>query len=291
MLSLEERLSQKDGVILDGATGTELERRGFPLNGPGWSARAIEGAPDLLRSIHRDYVAAGADILTANTFRLHARNLAEWGREHDGEALVRQAVELAREAAESNALVGASLAPIGDCYSPELVPPAQIIEEEHAVLARLLQAAAADLILVETMVAIREALAASRAAARTGIPFLVSFVCGPEARLLSGESLHDAVLAVRDTSPTAICVNCVSVAHVEDALDVLAETTCSVPFGVYANTGERGPDGLWRVTTAAEPAVYAVHAAAWRSRGAKLIGGCCGTTPDHIRAIKHMLCE
>jgi homocysteine S-methyltransferase len=286
---LDELLASHDFVLLDGATGTELERRGFGLKAAGWSARAIEEAPEILSAIHRDYAEAGARIVTANTFRLHRRNLAGWGREADAQQLVHRAVELAREAIPSKCLVAASLAPIGDCYSPAQVPSESDLEAEHALLAGQLADAGVDLILIETMVAIREARAAARAAAATGIPFVVSFVCGQSGRLLSGESLAEGISQVRATGPQAICVNCLSVSHVSDSLAVLAAESGSTPFGVYANTGERGPDGVWRVTNASEPAVYAVAAKGWRELGAKLIGGCCGTTPMHIAATKTQL--
>src|SRR5207253_2975605 len=121
-VSLDALRSSGRPILLDGATGTELERRGFALEKPGWSARAIDEAPELLQTIHRDYVEAGAEIITANTFRLHRRNLAAWGAEEEQPRLVGKAVELARRAAGGRALVAASLAPLGDCYSPDEVP-------------------------------------------------------------------------------------------------------------------------------------------------------------------------
>jgi homocysteine S-methyltransferase len=288
-VTVDELFAGHDLILLDGATGTELERRGFALKAAGWSARAIDEAPELLSAIHRDYAEAGAQIVTANTFRLHRPNLANWGHEGDAARLVRRAVDLARESVPADCLVAASLAPIGDCYSPELVPSESDLEAEHALLAGQLADAGVDLILIETMVAIREARSAALAAAATGIPFVVSFVCGAGGRLLSGESLAEGVAQVRATGPSAICVNCLSVSHVDDSLEELAAECGSLPFGAYANTGERGPDGVWRVTNASEPAVYAVAAQGWRDRGARLIGGCCGTTPSHIAALKAQL--
>jgi S-methylmethionine-dependent homocysteine/selenocysteine methylase len=196
---------------------------------------------------------------------------------------------LARTAVSPGCLVAASLAPIGDCYSPDRVPSEVDLESEHSVLAGQLADAGADLILIETMVAIREAAAATRAATATGTPFIVSFVCGNGGRLLSGEALAEAIATVLPMAPKAVCVNCLSVSQVQDSLAVLADGCDSTPFGVYANTGELGPDRVWRVTNASEPAVYAVAAKTWRERGARLIGGCCGTTPAHITALKAQL--
>src|SRR5688500_7108362 len=111
-MTISELFERPQPVLLDGATGTELERRGFRLEAAGWSARAIDDAPALLQQIHQDYVDAGAEIITANTFRLHASNLGDWGRAGDQARFVDRAVDLARNAAGKRALVAASLAPI-----------------------------------------------------------------------------------------------------------------------------------------------------------------------------------
>jgi S-methylmethionine-dependent homocysteine/selenocysteine methylase len=282
--SFVERLRRPGVLLLDGATGTELERRGFALERPGWSARAIVDAPETLVGIHADYAAAGAEIVTANTFRLHRRNLAAWGAERDAESLVRRAVDLARSAGPK-VFVAGSLAPIGDCYSPGEVPPQSVVRKEHQLLANDLASAGVDLVLVETMIAVREAAAAAEAASRTGLPFMVSFVTGADGRLLSGERLSEAVDAIREFEPSLLALNCLSVPHVEVGLSALRDNWPG-PMGVYANTGIRDPDGSWRITNASDPAVYAVAAQGWRKFGASLIGGCCGTTPAHVAALK-----
>ncbi len=289
--SLKDLLNSRRPLLIDGATGTELERRGYPLAAAGWSARAIEDVPDLLEQIHRDYVDAGAQLITANTFRLHRRNLDAWGRASSQQALVDQAVQLARRAAGKKALVAASLAPIGDCYSPEEVPSPDRLADEHAELARALATAGADVILVETMVSGIEAEAACQAAAGTGLPFIVSFVTGPRGQLLTGEKLGDILPAIVKHAPTAIGINCVSCRDVDAALDQLLAEGQNVPVGVYANTGERADDGSWRVTTASQPAVYAGIASRWLERGIALIGGCCGTTPPHTASLQGSIAE
>ena len=181
-MSFLKRLAVPRPILLDGATGTELNRRGVNTDLPLWSARALLEAPDVLRQIHADYVRAGAELLTADTFRTHRRSLARGGQADRAAELTRLAVSLAREAAALAApgrecFVAGSQAPLEDCYSPELVPPQADCEREHAELAGHLAAAGVDLILVETMNTIREAVAAVRAARATGLPVLASFVC------------------------------------------------------------------------------------------------------------------
>ncbi len=276
-------------VLLDGATGTELERRGYSLEGPGWSARALVDGQQVLAGIHSDYARAGAQILTANTFRLHRRNLADWGAESRQTELVETAIRLARLAGGKGVLVGASLAPLGDCYTPEDTPAPELLEREHRELAAAVARAGADLIVIETMVSGTEALAASRAARATGLPFLVSFVTGPNGTLLTGESLAAALAPVLAERPLAVGVNCLSCAHVPVALESLRARAGEIPIGVYANTGERSADGSWQVTTASEPAVYAGLAATWLDGGMDFLGGCCGTGPAHIAALQSLL--
>ena len=133
--------------------GTELERRGAATGLPLWSARALLESPELVLAIHRDEVAAGADILTANTFRTHRRTLAKENAGERSAELTRTAVLLAREAARSASRpvwVAGSLSPLEDCYRPDLRPPGEALEREHAVQAEALASSGADLILIET---------------------------------------------------------------------------------------------------------------------------------------------
>ena len=134
---------------------------------------------------------------------------------------------------------------------------------------------------------IREALAALRAARATKLPALVSFVCWDGPRLLSGELLREAVAAVRAEQPAAVLANCLPPSNVAACLAVLAES--GLPFGVYANLGapldERGRER----SEDCAPERFAAHAASWLAAGATLVGGCCGTTPAHIRGIAQQM--
>jgi homocysteine S-methyltransferase len=293
MQSFLERLSQAQPLLLDGATGTELQRRGVDTSLPLWSAAALLRAPEVVRGIHADYVAAGAELITANTFRTHERNLRASGLFPDPRRaaadLTRQAVELAREAADGKAWVAGSLAPLQDCYSPQLVPDDAALAREHVQMAENLVSAGVDVILAETHNTIREAVAAVRAAAATGLPVLVSFVCRADGRLLSGESLEDAARAVLEFEPAAVLVNCAPAAAMQQMLHALMRTCGDTPVGCYANIGE--PDAMqgWLVTSAQDPAVYAQFVRDWLSAGARIVGGCCGTTPEHIRQVRDLL--
>ncbi|HJN41265.1 MAG: homocysteine S-methyltransferase family protein [Anaerolineales bacterium] len=286
--SSDIRQQLRFGLLLDGATGTELYRRGVDISLPLWSARAILEAPKTLLQIHVDYLRAGADIITANTFRTHRRNLKQAGLGERAQQLTRRAVEIARRAIESTgsrALVAGAIAPLEDSYSPQRTPPAATLAVEHSVMANCLAACGVDALLVETMNSVREAVAATRAAVATGRPTLVSVVCGRDARLLSGEPLAAAAKALTALQPDALLINCAPAPELHRPLaELRAHTT--LPVGAYGNVGYLDDDGNWVQTDAVKPQAYAAYARHWRAGGATLIGGCCGTTPAHIEALR-----
>jgi len=307
------QLSADAPLILDGATGTELTRRGVDTSLPLWSAGALIHAPDTLRAIHADYVRAGAQLITSNTFRTHRRSLAKAGlggraREltHRAVQLVREAIQQANQPTHPPVLIAGSIAPLEDCYSPQLVPPDDELEAEHAEMARHLAEAGADVLLVETMNTLREAVIAAAAALATGLPVCVSFVAGPGGRapdgpihasgevgeemtLLSGEPIEPAASAVRRLNPAVVMVNCVPLNLIEPAFDRLRAASAG-RVGVYANIGHADDSVGWILTDDVRPDAYARHARRWLEHGASIIGGCCGTTPDHIAALHAMRC-
>jgi S-methylmethionine-dependent homocysteine/selenocysteine methylase len=277
-------------TILDGAMGTELARRGVDTGLPLWSANALLNAPQTVCQIHRDYLLAGAQVLTTNTFRTNTRTLLRAGLYQRMQELVHVAVALARQAAQetsrASAIIAGSLAPVEDCYSPWLTPAdEEVLFAEHAELAGHLQRAGCDVLLVETMNTVREAAMAVRAAAATGLPVWVSFMLGPDNRLLSGEGLEEALRAVMAYRPQAVLVNCLPVAQVGSALEALRRVVPpGVKIGAYANAGHVEEAG-WSMAHGVSPEAYAQAALGWRQLGAQIIGGCCGTTPDHIAAV------
>jgi S-methylmethionine-dependent homocysteine/selenocysteine methylase len=276
-------LERREGLILDGATGTELEARGVRADLPLWSSWALLEAPEILRAVHADYLSAGAEALTAATFRTHTRSLAAAGFGGRAAELTALAVRLARGAvAESGrrGLVFGSAAPLEDCYEPERVPEPAVLAREHILHARHLRAAGVDAILIETINTIGEGVAAARAARDVGIPSLVCFLCGPGARLLSGESLEAALSAVAAFEPIGLGVNCLAPELVAPCLEPLRRS--GRPALVYANViGDEAQRG--------RPEAYAAEALSWHAADVRGIGGCCGTTPAHIRALARQL--
>ena len=298
-MTILKRLTQKRPLLLDGATGTELDRRGVSTALPLWSARALLEAPDVLQQIHVDYARAGAEVLTANTFRTHRRSLAAAGLGERAAELTAQAVAVARAAIEEarpdhTVYVAGSLAPLEDCYSPQLVPPPAECEAEHTEMAQHLAAAGVDLILVETMNTIREAVAATRAARATGLPVLTSFVCQSDHTLFSGERVTDAVQAVAPLGVAGLLINCTPSTTIHQPFAELQAAARAQPAtvlvtGLYANIGHTNDITGWTNTAEVSPLEYARLATRWLKLGARVIGGCCGTTPAHIAALHVML--
>ena len=226
-LNLRSKMKSTKTELLDGPTGTELERRGFRLEGPLWSADAVERAPDLLRQIHADYLDAGATIVTANTFRTNRASVVSVGRaSFDAGALTRKAVKIAREALKSSsrpqsARIAGSLAPVGDCYTPSDSRSDGFVRDDHRAHLEALIDAECDILLIETMNSLPEAIVAAEEADRLGAPFLLSIVTDRSGRrMLDGTDLSMAVQTLSQFRPEAILANCSSPQAVAEGVRV-----------------------------------------------------------------------
>jgi S-methylmethionine-dependent homocysteine/selenocysteine methylase len=291
---IRARLTRGEIILLDGALGTELERLGVSTSLPLWSAQALLDAPDRVREVHESYIQAGADVITSATFRTTPRALSKAGLAAEADRLTTLAIELAREARDRAApgrevRIAGSMAPLEDCYKPELSPAAPDAEREHREQAERLARAGAELLLIETVGTAAEALAAVRAARATDLPVWISFLCKSGTELMSGEPLASAVRLVTTLTPDAVLVNCVPVAIATECLEVMGRASV-LPYGCYANAGS--PDmgrSTWCFDPEMTPERFAEAAAGWLQRGAQIVGGCCGTGPDHIRALRDAL--
>ncbi len=284
--ALRERL-RRGHLVLDGALGTELERRGHATPAPLWSASVLLSDPQAVRAIHADYVAAGVEILVANTFRTNPRTLRAADRLADGPRLNRLAIELAREAvvtADRPVIVAASVGPVADCYQTDLVPTADELAIEHAQLADWLRSAEPDLVWIETMGTVREAVAASAAAQAAELPAVVSLLLREDGALLSGEALANAVTVVSVYEPLALGLNCIPPRGLTEWLPRLRDLT-ELPLVAYAHINNAVPLPGWSYAEQTTPAEYAEYARQWFDAGVSVVGGCCGTTPAHIHAL------
>ena len=263
-------------MILDGATGTAL---GPLARGPLFSAEALLSERGLaaLAGVHRAYVEAGAEVITAATFRTNRRAVG-------GDRFPRLAALAVRVAKESGAArVAGSLAPLADCYRPELRPEPDVAFREHAEHARALVGGGCDLLLVETVAAADEGLAAVEAASACGVPIWVAAMVRPDGKMRSGDDLASFFVAARNRGAGAALINCVPCDGVD--LGLAAARDSGLPFGGYAHMGAVDPASGWPTSPVLSPSDYRQRARRWIEAGATLVGGCCGTTPSHVGAL------
>jgi len=274
-------------VILDGAVGTELGKRGLDTRSPLFSSVALlsDEGRRILRDLHLEYLRAGADIVTAATFRTNRRALEAAGQGSRFPDLVGAAVAeaLAARDEHGSGLVAGSMAPVEDCYRPDKRPAPEALFTEHLEHARALALAGCDLLLVETIASGEEGISAIEAASATGLPICASAQIAPDGKLLDGSDAREFFTAAAAAGAGAVLINCIP----PDGIDTMLEVASSagVPFGAYAHLGEMDAAVRWPRSPVLEPEAYAARAARWIERGATMIGGCCGTTPLHIAAV------
>jgi homocysteine S-methyltransferase len=220
------------------------------------------------------------------------RRIGTQGLEHRANELIKVAVELAQQArAEATgdrfvAIAGA-ITTLEWCFRPDLVPSFDALRAEHYEIIEPMKQAGVDLILFETFNNSGEARAALAAAAAAGLPAWVSFVCDSRGCLLSGETIPDMVAQIEPAGADAILFNCAPPDDVTLALQELARTSRR-SMGAYPHIGRFDPPE-WMFTDEYPPKKYAEVAREWLSMGVQIVGGCCGTTPDHISELKRSL--
>ena len=291
-MKFEEFLKEKEIVLLDGAIGTELQKRGFNTALPLWSGEASLLAPKLLEEIHRDYVKAGADIISTNTFRTTRWTFKKVKKEKLAEKATISAIKIAKKvkkSSEREVFVAGDLAPLEDCYRPDLVPENKILEREHKRQIELLASLGVDLFLIETINCQREAKVLLRLTKETKKPTLISFCINKNLELLSGEKLENVIEEIKKYSPSVILLNCISLSLASKGLKKLREIYSGF-IGAYAQ-GEGVPEegSGWKFNKSMNSVLYLKEVKKWLKYSPKIIGGCCGTTPEYIRLMSDLI--
>jgi S-methylmethionine-dependent homocysteine/selenocysteine methylase len=301
-MKLKERLQQQKPILLDGALGTELQRHGFHVRAPLWTAEPLltsEGQ-QAIATIHSRYAKAGAEIITIDSFRTNNYTIKNSGFDLDASTLTAKAAELARKGiAEANVthrvFLAGSMTTVGDCYQPSQIPAMKTAIEDHTCSVRNLVNAGVDFILAETINSSLEAEIILSAAREAGAEVAISFVCDREGKLLNGESLSNVVPRLLNYHPIAILVNCTDFQGTEAALRVLRDFSGDLPIGAYPNVENR--DNLpehTHVDCYLEPKFNLTEYADFMYKliveyQIKIIGGCCGTNPQHIEKINSII--
>lgn len=304
-------------LIIDGALATELESRGADLHDPLWSAKVLLEQPELIRRVHEDYFRAGADIVITASYQAHAAGFERRGIPAERvPGLLRQTVQLAQQARESflaasggeagpashrriRPLVAASVGPYGAAladgseYRGHYALDDAQLAQFHRPRIEALVSAQPDLLACETLPSLREALVLARLLRELpGVGAWISFACRDGMHTCEGQDLADCARVLDGFAQVlAIGVNCTAPAHVPSLLKRLRLGTHK-PLLAYPNSGERydAVSKRWQPDTAAGVSGgFAAQAVTWYDAGARLIGGCCRTTPDDIRAVRQRL--
>ena len=286
--ALTARLSRQEVVIFDGAMGTELYGRGFFVN-TCYESLCLT-APAVIAEIHRAYAAAGAEILVTNSFGASARNLARHGFGEKTREINEAAVRLARESANPGSLVAASVGPFAETAHDAGLTEDGIVAN-LAAQAAWLDGAGADFILFETLATVRDVERAVAAADRSRPrAWVVSLKTDREGRSTAGEPIESLLAPISGAGrpPAALGLNCgEGPESTLGGIEPLMKLT-KLPVIVRPNAGvPRVVDG--RTLYMCSPEYLTTFALRYLKLGARGIGGCCGTNPEHIRDMARSL--
>ena len=291
-------------ILLDGATGTELERRGAAMHSEVWCAMATLEAPETLRAVHEDYIRAGSRVITANTFSNNRIMLGPAGLGERSVELTRRAVEIALEArdrlgaGDTVAVAGSMshqvpLHPGTDFRDPARLPSPGVREAAFREMAQTLAESGVDLILLEMMSDPALANPAIAAAQETGLPVWIGYSCRGNPR---GEPVSftipdlDAAAMLRSTQVEgagAIGIMHTNVRFISAVIEAFRRHW-EGPIMAYPDTGHfEMPSWVWQ--DAISPVDFADAALRWIEEGARLLGGCCGFGVAHIDALANAL--
>jgi homocysteine S-methyltransferase len=296
-------------VILDGAMGTELQRRGVPMDSVACSAVAVDTHPQLVRTIHEEYLRAGAEILTANSFSTSRHVLAPLGLGERAAALTRRSVELAQEARDRMA-EGSAAKPVWIAGSISTfiagadwarLPQDEEARASYREQAEALADAGADLLVLEMLRDVRQSLWMIEAARSTGLPVWLGFTCkrddrNPDQIVLRGRDEERPLAKVLDAALDAFgppapgslaAIMHADVDVTEPALAILRRQWTG-PLGAYPNSGGWVMPN-WQFVDIVSPDDFAAEAVRWVDSGVRVVGGCCGLDPEHIAVLSRRL--
>lgn len=289
-----ECLDRGEILLLDGGTGTELERRGVPMDSAAWCGTAALEHQDAIRDLHEDYIRAGADAIITNTFATHRPLLEAAGLGDRVAVIVRRAVEAALEARERagcpGVLVAGSMSTMPANNIQGGYPPADEQMAAYREQCGLLTESGVDVIALEMMQFHERALIAFQAARETGLPVWlgVSARKDPDTGAITpfnwpDESFEELLDTLIPLGPSIVHVMHSEIAAVPEAVAMVQERWDG-PVGVYPESGYFTMPN-WNFVDVIDPADLLEEARGWVAAGVQIVGGCCGLGPEHIRAL------
>tara|TARA_B110000438_G_C15789118_1_gene639821 strand:+ start:1173 stop:2000 length:828 start_codon:yes stop_codon:yes gene_type:complete len=269
--------------------GSELIHRGEALPNHIWSANSNFNNPELVYQIHKDYIDAGSNFITTNTFRTTPRAYKKTGLcTSDSIAMAHRslkiAVRLANKVANDKLKILGSIAPLEDCYKPGLFPGEEIAKNEFRQIGAWLVDEGIHIFLIETMNSISETKTCLDAILQFNIPIWVSFVLKNSMEILSGEKLVDAIRILKNYNIDCLLLNCNPLYRTVDAMSIVAKNW-ERDWGIYPNLGigEPSPDGIINQIYSDKEYMSVIDKSI--ELGANVLGGCCGSSINHIKLI------
>ena len=292
---IKQKLIAGQNIVLDGGTGTDIQRRGAPMSGDTWCAEVNLTHPEIVRSVHDDYIKRGADIITANTFASSALSFNFYGRDDDVLRIDAAAVGVAKAAAHgTDVLVAGSVSTMRPVVagSDRTNKDKEWTEAEARQLflrkVENLKSAGVDLIMMEMMRDVDYSVWATQAALATGLPVWVGISVEKHDGVLTGfgredQNLHDIAKALAALNPDVMSIMHTSSNDTDEALKILRQYWKG-PIGTYPECGYyAAPD--WQFVDVITPTDLVHKSHDWNKLGATIFGGCCGIGPDHIEAL------
>lgn len=290
--TLLESLNQGGRILIDGATGTEIEKRGADMVKGGWNGAAALTHPEVIRQVHEDYIIAGAEIIITNSFSTSRHVLRDASLEQHFEFLNRHGVELAIEARNNmnkpEVLVAGGITHWSFTGNfPSLDQLRSNTEEQAAIMAD----AGVDLFILEMMTDIERLLTLIEATQKTGMPVWVGFSCRLDDHgnpvLLDGPPLLEGIKNIQDKGVPVVFIMHTEVEYIPVCLEVL-KSNWKGPMGVYAHSG-KFVEPNWIFDGVISPEDYAQAAKSWLDQGVQLVGGCCGIGIEHIHSLNKVV--
>ncbi len=288
MHEIEKKLTS-DILLFDGAMGTMLMERGIKA---GETAETwVLDHPDEIEAVHRAYYAAGADVATTATFGATSLKLAHYKLSDRAAEINRKGAELARKACPAGRFVAGDIGPTGKLLKPAGDADEATLSGVFAEQAKALAEGGVDFLIIETMMDVAEALIALEAARSTGLPVFatISFAKKPRGYFtIMGNKPADAARALSAAGAAAVGTNCSL--RIGDMIDVVAEMKAATDTPIIAQPNAGNPETERGVTTYIDgPEVYAEKTPDLIRAGARVVGGCCGTTPETIRRMREVI--